>query len=39
MKGWKLFTPLVILAIVAITHSLRRHNPPLLQQGDADPPP
>ncbi len=36
MKGWKLFTPLLILAIVAITLYLRLHNPPLLLQGEAD---
>lgn len=36
MKGWKLFAPLLLLAIVAITLYLRLHSQPLLLQGEAD---
>ncbi|MGC3250865.1 secretion protein HlyD, partial [Pseudomonas aeruginosa] len=36
MKGWNLLTPLLILALVAITLYLRLHNPPLVLQGEAD---
>ncbi|MGC3832802.1 secretion protein HlyD, partial [Pseudomonas aeruginosa] len=36
MKGLKLYTPLLNLAIVAITLYLLLHYPPLLLQGDAD---
>ncbi|SDH63994.1 HlyD family secretion protein [Pseudomonas panipatensis] len=36
MKGWKLFAPLLILVIVAITLYLQLHTQPLLLQGEAD---
>ncbi len=36
MKGWKLFAPLLILVIIAITLYLRLHTQPLLLQGEAD---
>lgn len=36
MKGWKLFAPLLLLVIVAITLYLRLHSQPLLLQGEAD---
>lgn len=36
MKGWKLFAPLLLLVIIAITLYLRLHSQPLLLQGEAD---
>ncbi|MCP1625619.1 multidrug resistance efflux pump [Pseudomonas nitroreducens] len=36
MKGWKLFAPLLILVIIAVTLYLRLHTQPLLLQGEAD---